>query len=462
MNRSLATRLTALYAGGTFLLLLAMFGVLTSGTLRLYGRVTGDALGQASREAVALFASERARGVPFEAAALRTLADVHRPILNMAFVDDRARIFGALPHRATNGAAGFLAAVAGFEVVSVPVSGGRLIAGPKPSLFLARLEDYWRTAIPIELGVVILAIALGHFVTRQAIAPLLDVTRSLQALAGGNFIARPVTTAERDEIGELARAYNAAALGVQTAFAERQQAQQRMRQFIADAGHELRTPLTVVMGYLENLEDGAISDPELVRRVYASMRAECRRMRRLVERLILLARLDGPEPRPPQSLSFGELVAASVEPFLPLAPNLQLELAADACASRVRGDPDELREAIACVVDNALKYAPGAAVYVRADRLDGSARVRIGDDGPGMEAADRERAFERFYRGDSRGEVAGTGLGLSIARRAVERAEGSISLESERGRGTTVTLQFPLGPGPGLRDASAAEQSRAP
>jgi signal transduction histidine kinase len=101
-------------------------------------------------------------------------------------------------------------------------------------------------------------------------------------------------------------------------------------------------------------------------------------------------------------------------------------------------------EAIKNVIDNALKYAPQSRVDVSTTQRDGTARVSVKDSGPGMDSADIVHAFDRFYRGSARGEVEGSGLGLAIAKRAVERAGGSIKTESAPGLGTTITLCLPI------------------
>ena len=103
-------------------------------------------------------------------------------------------------------------------------------------------------------------------------------------------------------------------------------------------------------------------------------------------------------------------------------------------------DRVELSEALWNVVENALKYAPDSPVHLRATRTNGHATIVVRDEGPGMTESERLHAFERFYRGDQRGEITGSGLGLSIAKRAIERAGGSIDLASAPNRGTTVTI----------------------
>ena len=109
-------------------------------------------------------------------------------------------------------------------------------------------------------------------------------------------------------------------------------------------------------------------------------------------------------------------------------------------SEQIVADKTEIGEALWNVVENALKYAPESPIHLRAVGTDGHTTITVRDEGPGMTEAERLHAFERFYRGDQRGEIVGSGLGLAIAKRAVERAGGSIDIESAPKRGTTVAI----------------------
>jgi two-component system, OmpR family, sensor kinase len=215
-----------------------------------------------------------------------------------------------------------------------------------------------------------------------------------------------------------------------------------MRQFIADAGHELRTPLTIFMGYLDALQSGVVQDGDGVRRVHETMLDESRKMRRIIEKLILLARLERDGDSMLDQIDLQSVAARAVDALRPLAGE-RLHLAADGEAVVV-GDDGELYEAVKNVVENAVRYAPASAVEVRVARDGGTAVLEVADQGPGMAPIDVEHAFDRFYRGGSHGDVDGSGLGLAIAKRAVERMGGSIGLASGPDQGTTVTMRFPV------------------
>ncbi|MBV9278077.1 MAG: sensor histidine kinase, partial [Candidatus Eremiobacteraeota bacterium] len=136
-----------------------------------------------------------------------------------------------------------------------------------------------------------------------------------------------------------------------------------------------------------------------------------------------------------------ELLRSQCDAARRLDGDRQIDYSVDG-ASQIIGDRAELGEALWNVIENALKYAPGAPIHLRAARDDGKTAIMVRDDGPGMTESERLHAFERFYRGDERGEITGTGLGLAIAKRAVDRAGGDIRIDSARGHGTTVTIKI--------------------
>lgn len=324
--------------------------------------------------------------------------------------------------------------------------------------------DRVQSIIFISLGVLavtgalagLVAWAIGRYITLQAMRPLIDVTGALVRFAGRDFSARPIDVAGRSEFDELVRAYNAAADQVSAAFAERAAAEAQMRQFVADAGHELRTPLTIVLGYIDLLKRRAPED-ERSRRIFETIAIESSRMRTLIDNLVLLARLEGQDRRPVEPFALTPLleddIVATRAALAPGGVRLTLDITVDA---NIIGDRGEIYEAIANVVDNAIKYAPGSPIEIFVGRAAGGVEITIRDHGPGIAAADRDLIFDRFYRGTLRVDVEGSGLGLPIARRAIERAGGTLALAetSESGtafrltlRADTVVARTPVGGG---------------
>ncbi len=332
-------------------------------------------------------------------------------------------------------------AVRGDPSAITAVDGGYVAFAPSLWLVFANLLPYWW----IIIGIAIVAIAVSWFIgrvfSREALAPVTEVTSSLQALAHGDYTQRRFVTVRGDEMATLTEAYNDAAASVAAAMEERRNTEARMRQFVADAGHELRTPLTVIAGYIDVLRRGAIEEPKVAKQILATMALEKEHMRGLIDRLMRLARMDAEAPPESGPIDVAAFLRDQVEAARRFDEQRAIDYSVDG-VKEINGDRAELGEALWNVIENALKYAPAAPIHLRAYRQDGSTVLSVRDEGPGMTESERLHAFERFYRGDARGEIPGTGLGLAIAKRAVTRAGGSIAIDSAPGRGTTVFIKL--------------------
>ena len=293
---------------------------------------------------------------------------------------------------------------------------------------------------------VLLALVVNWLVTsrmlRRALAPVTTVEAALRRLAGGEYRRLELFGQEPGEAG-IVDAYNAAADELASSIRLRAEAESNLRQFVADAGHELRTPLTVVMGFVDVLRQGAIAEQALAQRILDSVAAEGERMRRLIARLLMLARLDAVAPDRQESVDLSAVATDTVESFQPLAGSTQLSVKAEPDVV-VTSSASDVREIIGILVDNALKYAPGSTVSVTTERDGRFGVVVVADDGPGMSPDLRVRAFDRFSRGDERGSVPGSGLGLAIVKRIAVRAGGDVDLQSAPGNGTQVRVRMPL------------------
>jgi two-component system OmpR family sensor kinase len=330
-----------------------------------------------------------------------------------------------------------------FEPQTVVLPKGHVTILPDPRPLAETINQFWIAMLPIGLFFVGAAWLLGRYIAGQALRPLVQTTESLKRFGEGDFTPRAIQSSERNEIGELVRAYNAAAAQVSAAFEERTAAEVQMRYFVADAGHELRTPLTVIMGYIDVLRRRANADPASAR-IFETMLAESRRMRALIEKLILLARLENPQhgERERETVDFGEIAQQVAHAARAIHAGRTVHLSRSGEAL-VLGDENELHDALGNLVENALKYAPDSPVEVRVRGEGGSVVVEVSDSGPGIPAAEQARIFDRFYRGRDRTEADGFGLGLAIAKRSIERAGGELSVESSLGAGCRFTIRIP-------------------
>jgi two-component system OmpR family sensor kinase len=240
---------------------------------------------------------------------------------------------------------------------------------------------------------------------------------------------------------------------IESAFAQRQASEDRLRRFVADASHELRTPLTSIRGYAELFRRGAASRPDDLAKAMHRIEEEAARMGVLVEELLLLARLDQGRPleRQPVDLSAmaGEAVADArvVEPSRPIALDVDGPV-------QVTGDSARLRQVFDNLLANVRTHTPpGTPATVRVRANGETAVLVVEDQGRGMTEDEAARAFERFYRVDpSRARASGgLGLGLSIVSAIVTAHSGEVRVDSVPGEGATFTVTLPVdGPDPAL------------
>ncbi len=344
------------------------------------------------------------------------------------------------------------------HVQRVAIPGGEILIVFDPRLLADAAVAIGLAFVPIGIVAIFAAFLFGSYIANQALVPLVATTAALQRFADGDLTPRPVPLAERGEFNELVLAYNGAVAEVGRAFEERSAAEAQMRHFIADAGHELRTPLTVIMGFIDVLwrRIGG-SESGMSPRIYETMRLESRRMQTLIDKLVELARLENVQADDAQSVELAQLCSEICATLEAVYPGRPLEVRIEA-RPVVKGSVGELREAIANLVENALKYAAPSPVVVRIAARPREAVVEVSDRGPGISVEEQARIFDRFYRGESRGETQGFGLGLAIAKRAVERAGGTLALESRVGEGSTFRIELPLGD---VR-AKSSDAERAP
>jgi signal transduction histidine kinase len=320
-----------------------------------------------------------------------------------------------------------------------PVDGGYVAFVSSTPLLLVSLVPYWRIVLTIAILAMGISWYAGRFFAARALQPIEEVSSSLEALAGGDYTQRRFIMKGGDEVASLTQAYNDAAASVASVMEDRRRAEERMRQFAADASHELRTPLTVIGGYIDVLRRGAIEEPSIARQILGTMSLEKEHMRSLIDRLMRLARLDSEALPRVEEIDVGDFLRGQCEAARRLDDHRVIDYSIQGVRT-IEADRSELGEAIWNIVENALKYAPEAPIHLAAARNNCHTVITVRDDGPGMSESERVHAFERFYRGDERGEIAGTGLGLAIAKRAVERAGGDIAIDSAPGHGTAVTI----------------------
>lgn len=295
------------------------------------------------------------------------------------------------------------------------------------------------------LAALVLSTLLALVLGRSVAQPLTRVSAAAQALARGETDVRAPVSGPA-EVRALARTFNAMADRVEAA-------QHAQRDFVANVSHEMKTPLTSIQGFSQALLDGTAAEPGRIKRAATVIHTEARRMRRLVDELLLLARFDAGQIQvASREVELHSLLRRCVEGLMPQAEAAGVDLRASSPDGLIiQGDFDALRRVFDNLLDNALAHTPpGGQVTLEAHIVDEDAvEVTVTDTGTGIPAEDIPRIFERFYRSDkARAAGGGAGLGLAIAREIVEAHRGIISVESVVGLGTRFTVRLPSAPPP--------------
>jgi signal transduction histidine kinase len=297
---------------------------------------------------------------------------------------------------------------------------------------LLRIHDAVRSEVLAMLLCVGAVGVLGaYLIATRALAPvrrLADEADRLRSLSEGSL----PRGRRGDEIDDLARVLNALLERVRAEVA-------RTRQFTADAAHEIRTPLAAIRGHLELLADRV--EPR-VRGELTDVLEEVDRLARLVNRLLLLEKLEGaPDAVRRERVDLGELVGELAQHLGVIAQEQGIRLSCDASPAPVQGDPEQLRQVFLNLIGNALEHTPaGGSVQLRVALEGGTVRASVRDSGPGIPPDRFEWVFDRFASDRSRA-AAGTGLGLPIAR-AIARAHGGCLRAASPG-GAEFTLEIP-------------------
>jgi two-component system sensor histidine kinase MtrB len=283
---------------------------------------------------------------------------------------------------------------------------------------------------------VLLAALAGAVLARQTLRPVARASLAAQSLAEGLLETR-LPVGGRDEFGAWAQAFNEMATALETKISALSAAQARERRFTADVAHELRTPLTALVGEASLLREHLDRMPTQSRRPAELLIADVGRLRRLVEDLMEISRLDaGAESVQPEAVDLAEAVQAILG-----ARGWDGRVRLDAEKTVVTTDPRRLERIVANLVGNALEHG-GDGVSVHVGRDGPQAFVEVSDRGPGIPPEHLPHLFERFYKADPARSGPGSGLGLAIAQENARLLGGEIEVRSEPGRRTRFTLRF--------------------
>ena len=291
----------------------------------------------------------------------------------------------------------------------------------------------------VGCGVLAIGLAGAGWIATHALRPIQAISATAARMANGDLTQRVSTPASANELGQLVSVLNATFARLDTAFTQQ-------ARFTADAAHELRTPVTVILMHTQIGLSSACSEEGRQEALAASQRA-AQRMRRLIESLMTLARLDSGEAAAARkSCDLSQITREAVETLRPLAQAQGLELSVELAPSQLTGNAEQLSQVVTNIVSNAIHYnRPGGSVTVKVTREPETAMLMVTDTGEGISAEDMPHIFERFYRADkARSSATGrVGLGLAITQAIVQAHSGSIKAASELGKGSSFVVRLP-------------------
>ncbi len=334
-----------------------------------------------------------------------------------------------------------------------------VLVSPVPQTSLALVLDLWSGFLFAAIIAFVVALFLGWLIVRSVATPLKQISVAATAAAGGDYTQR-VPEQGPTEVKQVATAFNSMTRQVQSN-------RQAMKDFVSNVSHDLKTPLTSIQGFSQALLDGAAHDDTAREHAARIIFDEASRMRRLVDDLLDLARIDaGQVAIKIHPVDLNALLAITLDSLAVQITKKQItvENRLDELP-QIPGDGDRLKQVFTNILDNAIKYTPPGGKITISGGRDGVppnvstiirkrgqassarrfAKIAISDSGAGIPPADLPRIFERFYQVEkSRKRHAGTGLGLAIAYNIVKAHGGHIEATSEPGHGTTFIIWLPL------------------
>ncbi len=291
---------------------------------------------------------------------------------------------------------------------------------------------------------IVAAFIVGWVLAGMALRPIHQITHTAQAIgAERDFSRRVQHTGPNDEVGQLATTFNIMLTELESAYRQVEQALDTQKRFVGDASHELRTPLTTIRGNIELLRNNPPIDTKERADILADTKDEVERLIRLVNQLLTLARADARRTVRHDPVPLKPLLDDVYRQAKLLAPHRTIEYAM-ALEANAWGDRDILKQVFLILLDNARIHTPNqATISIAVTRHADNLAISIRDTGPGIAPNLLPHIFERFYRGDVSRSGGGAGLGLSIAQELILAQQGTLTVESQLGKGSvfTVTLQ---------------------
>ena len=319
--------------------------------------------------------------------------------------------------------------------VLVPVPMPTFEGQPREVEFIQRINLYLLYGALVGM---VIALVLGIILSRTLTRPIRELTRATHAVSEGD-LSQQVPVRSKDELGELARAFNKMSTELSRSVNAR-------KQMTADIAHELRTPLSLILGHAEAVHDGVLPPST---ENFEIIREEATRLEHLINDLRTLSLADAGElSMQVETMEPRRLVqeVSALYQYQAQKRNITFELNIAPDLPLIEVDPGRMTQVLTNILDNAMRHTPeGGRILFAAREVENMVEISVQDSGPGLDLEDTDRIFERLYRADPSRyrEDGGSGLGLAIAKSIVQAHGGQISAESEPGSGLKIRIRLP-------------------
>jgi two-component system, OmpR family, sensor histidine kinase BaeS len=306
---------------------------------------------------------------------------------------------------------------------------------PREVEFIQRINLYLLYGALVGM---VIALVLGIILSRTLTRPIRELTRATHAVSEGDF-SQQVPVRSKDELGELAQAFNKMSTELSRSINAR-------KQMTADIAHELRTPLSLILGHAEAVHDGVLSPST---ENFEIIREEATRLEHLINDLRTLSLADAGElSMQMETIEPQRLIqeVSALYQYQAQKKNITFELETATDLPLIEADPGRMTQVLTNILDNAVRHTPeGGRITLAAREVEDMVELSVQDSGPGLNVDAVDRIFERLYRADPSRfrEDGGSGLGLAIAKSIVQAHGGQISAESEPGSGLKIKIRLP-------------------
>ncbi len=319
-------------------------------------------------------------------------------------------------------------------------NGYLVMVGTSLAPVLSELRQLAVWLVVIGGGIIVVGLTVGWWLATRALRPIEAISRTAEEIARGDLSKRINSSETESELGQLAVVLNSTFSRLDAAF-------EQQRQFTSDAAHELRTPVSVILTQTQSTLNKERSPAEYRETLEACQRA-AQRMRRLIESLLELARLDaGQETMKRIRFDLANTTRDCVEMIRPLAGERRITIRAELLPAGCHGDSERVAQVVLNLLTNAVQHnKDGGEICVSTKHINGSAALVVSDNGPGIAPEHLPHLFKRFYRADAARTASQgrSGLGLAISSAIIHAHGGNIEVKSKVGDGSEFTVRLPV------------------